>query len=87
MRNLSTATEKELLGFVKEHLPKTHWFERIGIHLFDEKRYQSLKRWELLEFVNLIGQEIGLYFSNTSIPSLQMSNSSIEVVDDENLFK
>ena len=79
MKSLSTATEKELLSFVKEHLPKTDWFKKIGIHLFDEKRYQSLKRWELLEFVNLVGQENGLYFSNTSIPSLQISNNSAAV--------
>ncbi len=79
MQQLLEVSNENLLNFVKEHLPQTPWFKKVGVHLFDEKRYLSLQRWELLEFVNLIGQELGLYFKKTSIPSLQISSSSSEV--------
>ena len=76
--DISTAI---LLAFVKEHLPKTQFWDRGGIKFYCEQFYAGLERWEVIEIINrIIGQELGLYFSIKSNPDLHIGNNSADVV-------
>ena len=49
-------SNEALLEFVKKHLPNTEHYAKTG-SLLTEKYYKSLKRWELVEWVNYINQQ------------------------------
>lgn len=70
---------EELLQFVKEHLPKTEFY---NIHVFWRKEtyYNQLDQSDLIHLAFHISQELGVYFKRSSTPVLQTESNSSEAV-------
>lgn len=69
-----------LRAFVKEHIQKTSYWKQYDEHDDDEKYFNEMQEWELLEFSKIIAQELSLYFNSISIPALQIASNSTDVV-------
>lgn len=83
MSTLITATKDEVESFIKEHLPKTECWNGAYDYFINVKKdfFTSRTKTELENFVYYIESQLGLYFNNNSIPSVQILSNSSAVED------
>lgn len=73
--------KKQMGIFISEHLPKTkHWDKALDYFINVKKDFFRVRDMiELSKWIDYIEEELGIYFTNISIPSSQIVSNSSDV--------